>query len=254
MNLELFSVKHGEKKSVIRKSFNDLEDLTKFLKKAKTSKQFSKEECSSQRKVDLEEDDEFHDFSTYEEALNALEFGTDKYFDNFNANLKRVSKFLQEKELKKRISYENNMVGFAPIVPNTIIGNPVNMVNQKTNYKKIPTAKIVLEKGNSCGVNSADMCLFYSMIFALIQNLEQKGTRCEVWVCETAREGEEITCFNIKIKNYNQPINMYKIQFPIIATDFFRRILFRLLEVSDELKENWTWGYGHPLLTDCRLL
>ena len=42
-----------------------------------------------------------------------------------------------------KISYKNDIIGFIPIVPNAIIGNPINMINQKRKEKNIPTATII---------------------------------------------------------------------------------------------------------------
>ena len=55
----------------------------------------------------------------------------------------------------------------------------------------------------------------------------------------------------VKLKNYTQPLNLYKIQFPIIASDFHRRIFFRIKETNPDIKEHsWIDGYGTPILRD----
>lgn len=62
-------------------------------------------------------------------------------------------------------------------------------------------------------------------------------------------KAEVVTC-KVKLKNYTQPLNIYKIQFPVIASDFFRRITFRILETNPDISfDDWTWGYGKPLMT-----
>ena len=93
------------------------------------------------------------------------------------------------------------------------------------------------------------MCRFYSIIFVLIQLLENKGIRCEIWVIQSENLREEIMIQKLKLKNYTQPLNTYKIQFPIIASDFFRRIVFRLMETNPDIKDDWTDSYGRPLHT-----
>lgn len=234
---------------VIREIFEDINDLAQYVKKAPTSDLFKGEEPCSSHRESSRGDRGFHDFKNFDEAINALEFGTDIYFEDFKKNIRKVKDFLAKKEINKKVGYKNDVVGFMPIVPNVVIGSPINMINQEIKPKKTPTAKIVLEKGNSASIKASDMSYFYSIVFVLIQLLEQKGIRCEIWVTETSRASHEITCWKTKIKNFNQPINFFKIQFPIIASDFFRRILFRVTETAP-LRADWTWGYGHPLLCD----
>lgn len=248
---EVFNKKSKSRESgykVIREIFDDTNDLAQYVKKAETTSLFEGDEPSSFKRV--RSTDDFHDFHNFTEAVQALEYGTDIYFEDFKQNIRRVKDFLSRKELGQKVTYKNDVVGFMPIVPNVLVGSPINMINQKLKPKKVPTAKIILEKGNSARIKARDMNFFYSIVFVLIQMLEQKGIRCEIWVTETSRASGEIAVFKTKIKNYNQPINLYKIQFPVIASDFLRRIMFRVMETCPRLTADWTWGYGHPLLCD----
>ncbi len=225
--------------------FEDINDLVQYLKTVKTNDKVFDHESSET----LGLDDGWHDFESYPKALEGLELGTDKYFNEFKQNIKKVKDYLSSQEIQKLAGYKNDVVGFSPIVPNTIIGNPINMINSNKKEKPIPTAKIMIEKANSSGVNSADMISFYAIITALIDILEQKGIRCEIWMSDSFLESPEVYVYKLKLKDFNQPINMYKIQFPIIATDMFRRIGFKLLETNQELKDrDWNWGYGSPLI------
>lgn len=141
------------------------------------------------------------------------------------------------------------MVGFAPIVPNCIIGNPINMVNQTKKERHLPSATIIFEKAINCGHNSNEMVSFASIIFSLIQVLEKKGIRCEVYISSTFKLENEIYSYKIKIKNFMQPLNLYKMQFPVIASDMFRRIGFRLLETCPYLENSyWKDSYGRTLI------
>ena len=109
----------------------------------------------------------FNDFFDFEEALNALEYGTSRYFNSFNYKLKKVNDCIKKYSITKKTSYKNDVVGFVPIVPNFIIGHPVNMINQEQKEKIKPTATIIFEKAMAAQYNSDDMISFASIIFSL---------------------------------------------------------------------------------------
>lgn len=247
MKKDFFGMKNQDK-SVSRQTFEEIDDLVKYVKTAPINDIFLKE-----RKLDSDqaEGSRFNDFDSFDDAVKGLEFGTDLYFNTFKKRIKKVEDFISKREKLKNANYKNDIVGFTPIVPNAIIGNPINMINQNIKPKPYPTAKIVIEKTNSAGINSDDMCSFYAIIFCLVQLLEKKNVRCELWVTTDFLHNDEIVCCKVKIKNYTQPLNMYKIQFPIIASDFLRRIMFRILETNPDITSNgWPDGYGVPLMVD----
>ena len=226
--------------------FEDINDLVNYLKTAPTNRIFSGRTLHSQKASDG--DSSFHDFNTYDEALSSLEYGFDKYFIEFENCLKKTKDYISKMKANKTGNFKNDVIGFVPIVPNAINGIPVNMINQNTKKKPIPTLRIFIERTVSCGVSVQDNTNFYSVVFALISLLEQKNIRCEIWECESSKDCDEIYINKTKIKDCLQPINTYKLQFPIISSDMLRRIGFRLLETCRSLKTGgWHFGYGSPL-------
>lgn len=230
--------------------FNDINEVIDYIGKAKINhKIFNPNKLASEEIANPWDLSDFHDFENFKYAVDSLKFGTDKYFNSFNHKLKKVNDYIKRYAVLNKISYKNDVVGFTPIVPNTIIGNPINMINQKKKERIIPTATIVFEKAVTCRNRSEDMVSFASIIFSLIQVLEQKGIRCQIYVSSLFRYDEEIFGYKIKIKNYMQPLNLYKMQFPVISSDMFRRIGFRLLETCNDLKHGgWEDSYGKTLI------
>jgi hypothetical protein len=231
---------------VTYETFEDTTDLSKYLENAETNNVFQYEGLSSKQS----KSSGFNDFESLEDAMKALEYGTEMYFEDFNKNFKKANDYITKREELKKSNFKKDVVGFIPIVPNTIIGNPINMISSDIKPKPYPTAKIIIEKANLCGVRVDDMCRYYATIFALISLLEKRGIRCEIWGSGTFKENHEIYATKIKLKSYTQPLNSYKIQFPIISADMFRRIMFRLLETNPGITDSWwTDGYGHTLIT-----
>lgn len=229
--------------------YEDINEVINYINEAKINRKIFNGSISSEEPIDPWSSSDFHDFTNFKEAMDSLKYGTDKYFNSFNYELKKVNDYIKRYAILNKISYKNDVVGFVPIVPNTIIGNPINMINQKKKERMIPTATIVFEKAITCDYKSRDMVSFASIIFSLIQVLEQKGIRCQVYVSSTFTYDDEIFGYKIKIKNYMQPLNLYKMQFPVIASDMFRRIGFRLLETCPYLKSSgWEHSYGKTLI------
>ena len=247
MKHETFNVDLKGNRKVSRQVFDGTSELAKYIKTAPTNKVWQHEKLDS----DQRKEPNFNDFDSLEEATKALEYGTDIYYENFKRDIKKVKDFINRKEQNKNASYKNDRVGFLPIVPKVLQGNPINMINQDVRPKPYPTAKIILEKANSCGITPNDMSEFYSIIFVLIQMLENRGIRCEIWITDNSYEYDEIISMKVKLKSYTQPLNTYKIQFPIIASDFHRRIFFRIKETNPDIQDHsWTYGYGTPLLAE----
>lgn len=245
MKHECFNVELREKTMVSRQEFDGTNELAKYIKTAPTNKVWGNEPLSSKKT----KSNGFNDFDSLEDARQALEYGTDIYYKDFKKNIKKVQEIISKREKNKTANYKNDKVGFLPIVPRVLQGNPINMINQDVKPKPFPTARIILEKSNSAGIDADDMNEFYAIVFVLIQLLENKGIRCEIWVVDSTYENQEIITLKVKLKNYMQPLNIYKIQFPIIASDFFRRIGFRILETNPDIKESgWPFGYGMPIL------
>lgn len=190
----------------------------------------------------------FNDFVNFPCAVEALEYGTDRYLVEFTKRYKTSKEYLENQLSKKPNGFKKDVVGFLPIVPNVLIGNPVNMISNDIKPHKIPTARIFIDRSATCGYSCTQIICFESIIFALVQIMESRGIRCEIHAVDTSfeRSGkEEARALILKIKDYMQPLNLYKIQFPIVAPDFFRRISFRLLETDDRIRNyEWCDGYG----------
>ena len=231
-------------RKVFKHIYNDIEDLVQTLKTAKTNRVFQGKSLSSQKHGT---ESSFHDFTTYEGAMNALEYGYDKYFKDFMEKVEKAKNIVSKIEEPKTGNQKNDVVGYVPIIPNTLLNIPQNMINSNITKKKIPKARIFIEFSECGGVSASKIIKYKAVIFALIDLMERKGIRCEVWIIENSKECSEICSYCIKLKDFFQPINFYKLQFPIISSDMLRRINFRMIETHEDVHENWHDGYGQPL-------
>lgn len=225
--------------------FDGTTELANYVKEATPNKIFNGRRQSS---LVNGKEEGFHDFYSFPSAVEALEYGTDMYLAEFTKKYKTSKEYIENQLSRKPQGFRKDVVGFLPIVPNVLVGNPINMINSDVKPHKIPTAKIFIDRSATCGFSCEEIVGFESIVFALIQIMENQGIRCEIYATDTSFERcgyEEARALILKIKEYMQPLNLYKIQFPIVAPDFFRRISFRLLETDDRI-ENYEWidGYG----------
>lgn len=233
-------------KEIYYRYYESIEDLVQYLKTTDTNEVFKYADQDSHR----EYSSGFHEFKTYEEALENLEFGYDKHFKQFIDNVEKAKNIVSKIEINRVGSTKRDVAGFIPIVPNALLGLPESMINASRIKKAVPKARIFIEISESGGVRTDRIIKLKSVVFALIDLIERQGIRCEVWAVENSKAGNEITSDAIKLKDYFQPLNVYKLQFPIVSPDMLRRIHFRMLETNPNIKSgSWTCGYGSPLIS-----
>lgn len=83
----------------------------------------------------------------------------------------------------------------------------------------------------------------------LIQALEEKGYLVDLKVFELLKNEEEYMEITVNIKNIDEPLNITKCYYPLVGKEFFRRVMFRVIE-SAPVKNNWYVGYGFKLSED----
>lgn len=82
------------------------------------------------------------------------------------------------------------------------------------------------------------------IITNLIRALERKNYKIDLNSFMMAREGREIICAIFELKKHNQPINYQALYKSLVDVEFFRRLCFRIMEVSDVTDCDWPSGYG----------
>ena len=250
---EDFNLKDNAEWWVMRETFEDIDDLADYIKKTPPNKFFRNRGTLGSEK---EKESDFNDFNSFKDAMYAMEYGYGEHLEKVEKIMKKTRE-LVSKAMARKSSIKKDVAGFMPIVPNVIIGNPVNMFNQNIKPRKTPVCKLIIEKAMLANMEVRHNIDYFSVLFALIQEIENRGIRCELWLCASSEEGgsprNEICIQKIKIKDAMQPINVYKLQFPIISADMFRRIFFRCKEVCPTMQNSdWNWGYGRTLINQSR--
>ena len=83
-------------------------------------------------------------------------------------------------------------------------------------------------------------------MLSAIDIIEKSGIQTKIKLCFfPAQEDDELTLPTVMIKNYGERYSIQKISFPIAHPSMFRRIGFKWLETTPDIKRNFSNGYGH---------
>lgn len=205
------------------------------------------EDCNT-RKITYSNFDKAEEFDNwgwrgcknYNEALELLKNG---YVDKVNSIKSKLEKSIRG--IVKRITFNNDIVGYAPIVPLAILGVPNSMINSIMKPIKAKVLDIYYDMTCCAAVESSDIIKCGISFLETIIGLEMQGYRIRLTSVQIYTDSKGCDILKINIKNSNQPIDLKRISFPMIHTAFFRVIGFDWY--SKTPKGTYRHGYGHDL-------
>lgn len=217
------------------------------------SEQFSSavevvETCKSRKITDSGFDDiKTRDYSSgwygvksYNEALEFMRTGYQPTVEKLKTNLK-----VHFSGTGKRISFANDIVGYAPVVPLAMKGVPQCMINTTYKPMKAKVIDICWDLSVSCATKSEAIIEAGSKILAAIISMEQQGYRCNLYAMQGYSDSASADVLLVKIKDARQPLDLKRISFPLTHTAFFRVIGFDWYSKFPGGK--YRCGYGYPL-------
>lgn len=218
-------------------SFNSINDLMNFIKNTP----YTSEGKTWNSSVDTSEmTARFTKTNSFEEATDLLyhgwEFGAKLLTTKLNArNCSPVA--------KNKTVYD--VAGFQCSVPRYLQGIPTNMIQNKRVTVKTKVANVVKSFAYASTVSAERVEEESVKFLEMVQNMEQSGTRCNVFVTIpfyiTSYENS-IVCIDVKIKDSTQRMNIKQMAFPLMHPSMLRRIIFNVIEKLEETKEV---GIGH---------
>lgn len=185
-------------------------------------------------------DKEWCGVDSYEQALEYLEKGYQPVVDKL--------KFVIKTNLSgqgKRISFHNDIVGYAPIVPLAIMGVPNAMINSYMKPIKAKVIDVYYDGTFSCIVDSDDIIKTGAKVISVILQLEQQGYRFNLYQVQSYSDEDDCDMMCVKLKDSMQPIDLKRISFPLTHTGFFRVIGFDWY--SKTPKGQYRPCYGHAI-------
>ena len=223
--------------------FEQFDNLTKFSKALERSENvvFRGEILSSKKEYST-----WAGTRTYEEAIDLFNNGWDDKVDEIKKGLVEF-----EKANEKNVSYQKSrpstsVVGFAPHVPNAILGLPNSMIMTERTPMKAKAVRLVYNMSMNAGTDADDILKAGLCVLKIAYSMEMKGYRVRIDVSPFASTSsrEDAICV-VCVKDWRQHIDIKKVAFPIANPAMFRRLGFRWLESTENLTDTgYRCGYG----------
>lgn len=166
---------------------------------------------------------EFTGCKNIEEAYEMLRSGYAPVVDKLNKEYKTNS---IKASNGKRISFKNNICGYAPIVPLAIQGVPNSMISMSMKPIKTKVVDIYYDMTVNCGVEWKDIIETGNNILATVLDLESQGYRFNLYGVQTYSDSDNCDMLIVKIKDAKRPLDLRRMSFPLCHTGFFRLIGF----------------------------
>lgn len=215
-------------KKIIKK-FESVNDFANFIKNTPKTNSGIKY-GASEREESPEKISKFYYTENFEAANKLLltgDFETAKKINNIN-NLKDTVN--GQGIIKKNVLRYNN-VGFLPIVPKVLAGQPQNMLTIK---RENTASSKVLTICYNCTVpyyiKPEDMIKTAANVASVIKQLENNGYRVNLYVCSCAYSGKTFATIITKLKAAGEYLDTLRLAYPFINPSFLRRHIFACQE------------------------
>jgi hypothetical protein len=84
-------------------------------------------------------------------------------------------------------------------------------------------------------------------VMQLVKKLEAQGYRVNVDVAFGSSAGGREIAASIRVKSANERLQVSKLAFPLVHPSMLRRLMFRYIEVNDNVTRSYVHGYGAPV-------
>jgi hypothetical protein len=235
-----------KRKVVVQESFKTLEMFIDTMEKRPLNKAFKGrtiDRLASQRD-ETEKNGRFSGVNTYSEGMEILKKGYKDPLDKMKKSILKIG----QNDNYKRPRIQNDFIGFAPNVPNALMNLPITMINKEKQTAKAKTIHLVYSFCASASTKKDDFIKGGINFISLVNSLEKQGFRVKIDIIFTSIVTNTTSSFLVTLKEYGQQINLLKLAFPLVHPAMLRRLAFKWLETTPELKDSsYTNGYGLPL-------
>lgn len=158
---------------------------------------------------------------SYDEALDLLKNGYQPTVDMMKKSLK-----FNRQGVSKRIAFENNVHGFAPIVPLAMKGVPNSMINMTMKPIKCKVIDVYYDLDALGSVKPETIIECGQKLLQVIIELEKQGYKFNLYAMQSYTGNNDADILTVKIKSSNQPFDLKRMSFPLTHPAFLRVIGF----------------------------
>lgn len=224
--------------------FDSIHQLLSVLESRKENKVFENESPSSKTGSQS-----FTRTKSYEEAMDLIRNGWTEPLAQIK---KGVEKGFKSNGTLEKSRPQTGIVGYAPCVPNAILGLPNSMIMTEKTASKVKAVTILFCLSVNASVDEEDILKSGILVLNIINDLELQGYRVKLDVeFFSSRQGNDICSARVNVKDWRQPMDLKKLAFPIANPSMFRRFGFRWLETYPQLENRgYANGYGRDIFGD----
>jgi len=183
----------------------------------------------------------WHGVGSYDEALELLRTGYQPTVEKLKKSLK-----ISRTGYSKRIAFENNLTGFAPVVPLAMMSVPNCMIDMHMKPIKAKVLDVYYDMTAAWHVKSEKIIAAGQKLLSAIVALEQQGYRFNLYAIQSYTDSNHAYMLSTKVKSSSQPIDLKRISFPLTHVAYFRVIGFDWYSKCPKAK--YLCGYGTSLL------
>lgn len=159
---------------------------------------------------------------------------------------------LQAEESFKRVdSFDYDVAGCFPDVPEYLSGNPCYMVTPGDNViARNPVVHLLVNRGVSCAIEPETQVRYGIAALTLVMELERAGYTVALETYVPLSGGASYKSLTrTMVKTEDEPLDIDRVAFALVNVGYFRRLGFRLIELE---ASNVSLGscYGYPAALD----
>lgn len=227
----------GKKFKINVESYNSAQELVQDCKNRDFNGCYDKYDRISEENLR----ESWHGVNNYDEALELLRLGYQPTVDKLQVALK-----INKRGTQKRIAFENNVHGFAPVVPLAMKGVPKSMIDMQMKPIKCKVVDVYYDMTISCGTSTEDIIKCGQKLLSTIIEMEKQGYRFNLYAVQSYTGDKDAETLCVKVKSSDKPIDLKRISFPLTHPAFFRVIGFDWLERSPATRK-YRSGRGRAL-------
>ena len=189
---------------------------------------------------------EFSGTASYAEAERLCRDG---WFEKLEA-FKEACSIRPANQLRRRVV--TSPIGYAPHVPNAIMGRPDSMIKTIMQNEKSRVLEIVVSRGVRSSIEAEKISLYSAEIVKAISAIEANGIRVKLTLCvcnamSDEKKGQLAQCF-VTLKEASEKLNPARVYFALVHPSMQRRLSFRWMETCPQIKsKKFTKGHGFTI-------
>lgn len=223
--------------NIIREHFNSIHEMLSVIESRKNNSHMSGQNASSDTS-----NRSWYGTKNFAEAKDLFQYGYTDVLEQIKSGMAKAK--LTQVQNKRRVS--TGVVGYAPHVPNAILGLPNSMIRTDTQAQKVKAISIVYCITENAGHEAQEFIDSGVAVLNVINRLELQGIRVNLEIMfYCAKTSSEKAFGTVKVKDYREHMDIKKLCFPIAHPSMFRRFGFKWLETVPQMQtDSWQYGYG----------